>query len=102
MKLFLWKLSQDVNNEYETYSSAVVVARDADSARQVHPCRYSDTGEPVFYFDEDHADWVTTDGGMERGESSWAYPNNIKVVCVGEASSFLVEGEVVVASYHAG
>ena len=102
MKLFLWKLSQDVNNGYDTYSSAVVVSQDPEAARRIHPARYSDTGEAIFAFDQDHADWVDTSGGMSRGEDSWAYPNNVKAVCVGEASSFLVEGDVVVASYHAG
>ena len=102
MKLFLWKLSQDVNNEYDTYSSAVVVSQDPEAARRIHPARYSDTGDAIFSFDQDHADWVDTSDGMSRGEDSWTYPNNVKAVCVGEASSFLVEGEVVVASYHAG
>ena len=37
MKLFLWKISQDVNNDYDTYSNAIVVAPDEESARNIHP-----------------------------------------------------------------
>ena len=71
MKLFLWKLSQDENNDYETYDSAVVVAADPVSASMVHPSRYSDIGD-------------------------------IKVVCLGEAASFLEDGDVVCSSFNAG
>ena len=36
MQLFLWKLSQSVNNGFETYDSAVVVAPDRMSASEIH------------------------------------------------------------------
>ena len=106
MKLFLWKLSQDENNSYETYDSAVVVAADPQSASMVHPARYSDTGEAIFYFHEDLDCWrrIEFPDDITAIDSSqgWVSPKNIKVVCVGEAASILKEGDVVCSSYNPG
>jgi len=33
----LWLISQDVNNDYDTYDCAVVAAVDEDAARHTHP-----------------------------------------------------------------
>ena len=101
MKLFLWKLSQDENNDYETYDSAVVVAADPVSASMVHPARYSDTGEPIFRFDKVDDCWRRIDSHYDD-DGGWARPNDVKVVCVGEAASFLEEGSVVCRSFNAG
>jgi len=101
--LFLWKLSQDENNDYETYDSAVVVAADPVSASMVHPARYSDTGEAIFSFDRTHECWRRIDEDyLEVGHGGWCRPSDVKVVCVGEAASFLKAGSVVCSSYNAG
>ena len=52
MSLYLWKLSQSENDDYETYDSAVVVAPDPVAASMVHPARFSDTKELMFEFDQ--------------------------------------------------
>lgn len=101
MKLFLWKLSQDENNDYETYDSAVVVASDPVSASMVHPARYSDTGEAIYRFDKVDDCWRRIDSHYDE-DGGWVRPNDVKVVCVGEAASFLKDGDVVCASYNAG
>ena len=101
MKLYLWKLSQDENNDYDTFDSAVVVALDPVSASMVHPSRYSDTGEAIFAFDSVDDCWRRIDGGY-GDNGGWARPNDVKVVCVGEAASFLNDGDVVCSSYNAG
>jgi hypothetical protein len=101
VKLFLWKLSQDENNDYETYDSAVVVARDPVNASMIHPARYSDTGEAIFSFDKVDDCWRRIDGD-HVDDGGWARPNDVKVVCVGEAGSFLKYGEVICSSYNAG
>ncbi len=102
--LFLWKLSQDENNDYETYDSVVVVAADPVSASMVHPARYSDTGEAMFEFDRSGDCWQHTMDGERLGPDNggWCRPNDVKVVCVGEAASFLEAGSVVCSSYNAG
>ena len=102
MQLFLWKLSQDVNSDYDTYDSAVVVAPDRMSASMVHPERYSDDGEPVYYFDKIDDCWRETLGDATSGMHGWCRPNDVKVVCVGKAADHLNAGDVVCSSYNAG
>jgi len=80
----LYKLSQDVNNDYDTYDACVVVAKDAAQARRFHPGGFED--------------WETEEGF----QSSWA--NNctqVKVTYIGEAHTGMDAG-VVLASYNAG
>ena len=101
MKLFLWKLSQDENNDYETFDSAVVVAADPVSASMVHPARYSDTGEAIFSFDKVDDCWRRIDDGWAEN-GGWARPNDVTVICVGQASEHLAAGAVGCRSFNAG
>jgi len=78
MKIFL--ISQDENNDYDTFDSAVVVAEDENEARNIRP------------------------GGGDWGESfsTWcSSPELVKVEYIGEASEKYNEG-VVCASFNAG
>lgn len=84
--MFLFKLSQDVNNDYDTYSSCVVVAKDPSSAKAMTPY------DPRFDEHPDHP----------YREQAWASVEDVKVQCVGVASAGLAEGEVICASFHAG
>ncbi len=84
--MFLFKLSQDVNNDYDTYSSCVVVAKDPNSAKAMTPY------DPRFDEHPDHP----------YREQAWASVEDVKVQCVGVASAGLAEGEVICASFHAG
>jgi len=102
VKLFLWKLSQDENDDYETYDSAVVVSTDPVRASMVHPARFSDTREVMFKFDQVSDVWRCTTYGESGDNGSWCRPNDVKAVCVGEAASFLNDGDVVCSSYNAG
>jgi hypothetical protein len=76
MKLFL--IWQDINTDYDTYDSAVVVAPDEESARHSLP-----------------ANWV---GGCE--EQHWALPENVHVQYLGESEETLPR--IVCASSNAG
>lgn len=84
--MFLFKLSQDVNNDYDTYSSCVVVAKDPDSAKAMTPYN------PDYDLDVD----------CQYREQAWAPVQDVKVECVGAASDGLREGDVICASFHAG
>ena len=84
--MFLFQLSQDVNNDYDTYSSCVVVAKDPNSAKAMTPY------DPRFDEHPDHP----------YREQAWASVEDVKVQCVGVASAGLAEGEVICASFHAG
>ena len=104
MKLFLWKLSQDENNDYESYDSAVVVAPDRMSASMVHPARFSDTKEMMFEFDRTGECWRHTFDGERLGPNNggWCRPNDVTVVCIGKAADHLSAGDVVCSSYNPG
>lgn len=82
MKLFL--ISQEQNNDYDTYDSAVVAAPDEEIAKQMNP----GTGKPM-------ADW-------KKGNYSWCGgPEDVTARYLGEASGDVEQG-VVCASFNAG
>ena len=94
MKLFLWKLSQDVNNGYETYDSAVVVSCGHSAASLIHPA-----GDKIEW---NGVDWLWADDKTEFGMDDWAKPRQITVQQIGEAGPGLEEGDVICASFNAG
>jgi hypothetical protein len=100
VKLFLWKLSQDVNNGYDTYSDAVVVSSNLDAAKLIHPSVCRSTGLMMYHYVE--GKWLFKDTDSEEGDACWADPKDIQITCVGEASDWLGEGAVVCSSFHAG
>ena len=103
MQLFLWKISQDVNNGWGTYDSAVVVAPESMSAAEVHPARYSDDGTAIYLFDRSLDSWVDAFDRVHAGvSSSWCDPSQVTVICIGKAADHLKAGDVVCSSYNAG
>lgn len=73
----LWKISQDENDGYDTFDSAVVAAETESDARDTLP-----------------ADWA-------RPGDSWAKPEGVKVEYLGEAKDGTAAG-VICASFNAG
>ena len=104
MSLYLWKLSQSENDDYETYDSAVVVATDPVAASMVHPARFSDTKELMFEFDRNEDCWRHTFDGAPVGPNNggWCLPNDVRVICIGHAATHLSNGDVICSSYNAG
>ena len=88
LMLFLWKISQYHNNDYDTYDSAIVIAETAHDARHIHPRRVASECSCDFY--------PLHDGG------DWALPEHVTAECVGQSAPGLVAGTVLVASYNAG
>ena len=84
MKLF--RISQDKNNDYDTYDSAVVCAETEEQARFIHP-RYQ----------IDDKEW----NGKVDVYDSWVDAENVKVEYIGEAKEGMVKG-VICASFNAG
>ena len=78
--VYLWLLSQSVNNGYDTYDSAVVAARTEDEARHIYPGGHS-------------FDWATC---------FWASPDHVVVQRIGIADESVAAGTVVCASFNAG
>ena len=77
----LWKISQSVNDDYETYDAAIVAAETEEEARGMHP------------------DYV--DGSGDHGSAwTWTTPDNVTVEHIGEASLGTKKG-VILASFNA-
>ena len=72
----LYKIWQEVNNDYDTYDSAIVCAENEEEAKAIHP---SNSG----------------------GRYGWCDIKYVQVEYLGEAKEGLAKG-VILASYNAG
>ena len=79
----LWRISQDVNNGYDTYSDAVVAAETEEEARMIHP-----SGKE---------NW----NGKAGEFSCWCNVTQVKVYMIGIAREGIKKG-LICTSYHAG
>lgn len=78
----LYLLTQNVNTGYDTYDSAIVAAKDEDSARKINPSEFSKFG----------------------GYNAWDWaisPEQVTVKLIGKATKGTLEG-VILASFNAG
>ena len=80
----LYLISQDANENYDTYDSAIVAARTKKEARMIHP-------------NKNKTDW---DGKFKRYDT-WASSIDVGVELIGVAKKGSTKG-VVLASYNAG
>lgn len=79
----LYKLSQNVNNGYDTYDSCIVAAENEDEAAEIHPDGFlNNTLE--------NDEWYT-----------WCRIEDVKVEYIGEAKEGIERG-VILASFNAG
>lgn len=100
--LFLWKLSQEGNYEYDSYDSAIVAANSPEEARRIHPARYSDTDEQINYWDDEDECWRSVIDDEREYPCRWVSIDQIKVVCVGKAAAHIEHGTVICSSFNAG
>ena len=83
----IYRISQNVNTDWDTYDSAIVVARNEKEAQQMSPIDYDD--EVFFNFDP--------------GGGIWAYKlEDIKVELIGKADKKFKEPTLVLSSFNAG
>jgi hypothetical protein len=84
-------ISQDKNNGYDTYDSAVVIAPDEVTAKRIYPSRWRDE---IIYLDEattnDHTNWDWVDSA-----------EFVQARLIGTATEG-AEVEIVCASFNAG
>ncbi len=91
----LYIISQDINNEYDTYDSAIVAAETSTHAAMIHPCggvEWSETKNA----------WVYTLPDKERLAdifNTWVLPHQVEVKLIGTTN---LPAGVVLASYNAG
>ena len=71
----LYKISQEVNNDYDTYDSAIVAAKTKEEAKNISPSKYID--------------------------DQWCLPVYVNVEFIGRAKKCTYAG-VILASFHAG
>jgi hypothetical protein len=83
----IYKISQSINNDYDTYDSAIVYAESEEDARGIHPDGTTDPNSWIPY-PELNYDWVDL-------------PEHIKVEYIGEAPH-ITEKSVILASFNAG
>ena len=84
---------------YDTYDSAIVVARDEEAARHIHPAQ-RDNNQVMGYNSKAHRfdkPWYESDMPLD----TWTRPKNVNVTLVGTTDMF-DEGVVLCASYNAG
>ena len=79
----LYKIYQDVNNQYDTHDSAIVCAKDEFEAKKIHPS-----------------------GGLseekDNQHGTWCMIKDVQVVEIGIADDDLMLGDVICASFNAG
>ena len=97
----LYKISQDVNDDWDTFDSAVVVAESSEEAKKIIPYftnQNIDTLSNFQFLDLIYGDHNSTD--------KWAKPEDVKVEFIGLADKAyldsLGERTTVVASFNAG
>lgn len=92
----LWLISQDQNNGYDTYDSAVVAAENEVLAKTIHPSGYYVwvQGKVHFKFSDGHTELAFS--------NNWASDlDAVKVEFLGEAKEGTEEG-IICASFNAG
>ena len=104
MKIF--KISQNVNNDYDTYDSAIVCAKDEDEARLIHPSQEINSSWDIYYDFEKKQFWNKGKNGsiylLEDEYGSWTNDiDKIKVEYIGKAKEGMSKG-VILASFNAG
>ncbi len=96
----LYLISQDRNNGYDTYDSAVVAADTEEEAIRTHPQLLLFTTR----WNEEKSRWENLNNNgdyYEVGFDSWTWPKYVKVELIGMAVEGTKAG-VIIASFHAG
>lgn len=94
----LWLISQDVNNNYDTYDSAVVAAETEEEARHTYP----DNGDPCpKRWNGSKWLWYLDDGRvLDYSSGTWTSPDNVSVQFL--ADGYDGKAGIICASFNAG
>lgn len=101
----IYKISQNINNGWDTYDSAIVCAESEEDARKIHPSKY-------VTHERDGIWYGTFSGGKDIGKeyehencgSTWVRNTNldkIKVEFIGKANENIKRG-LILGSFNAG
>jgi hypothetical protein len=100
----LYKLSQSLNNNYDTYGSAVVCAESEEEARLIHPSKFVTHHKDGKWYGTlgfSPHDEYETENDHCRSWVQFSQVNEIEVKYLGEADAGIEKG-VVIASFNAG
>lgn len=100
--MYLYKLTQTINNHYDTYDSVIVCAENEEEARRIHPSSLLPDNKDAMYYDNGRR--LVSEFNEDTDDDTWVEFNpidQIKVEYIGEASKNLKKG-VVLASFNAG
>ena len=92
----LYFVSQQANDNYDSYDSAVICAESEEAARYRHP-----TINWEVRWQNDRWEWEINGSWVDYQDSSWTHPDNVSVTLIGVADPSIPAG-VVCASFNAG
>lgn len=92
----IYKVSQTINNDYDTYDSMIVYAENESNAKVINPGGFHIFKNNSWYF-------VYADGSEKEKELdfTWCHPDEVKVKYIGVNLDVKKEG-VILASFNAG
>ena len=93
--MFIWKLENTSDYRYDVFTEAMVVAEKEEKARLIWP------GEEEIVWDAEKGNWMWGPD-FAAGFSEWCHPKDVRVTCVGTASTSLAPGAVLMAAYRKG
>jgi hypothetical protein len=94
----LYLISQSVNNDWDTYDSAVVAAASEDEARLIYPNNW---GEDIIKWNGSKWFRYLDDGRvLDYSASTWTSPDNVSVQFL--AAGYEGPAGTVLASFNAG
>ena len=94
----LWRISQNVNNGWDTYDSAVVAAESEEEARHTYPSNSDDNDKTwngskwLWHFDDGQV--------LNYSSGDWTSPDNVSVEFLSDG--YAGEKGTIVASFNAG
>ncbi len=102
----LYFISQNQNTGYDTYDSAVVVAKNEEEAKLIYPSVWREQ-----HWSEEKQAWLDEEDELDLklgreiyiyNDYSWTNPKDVKVELIGKAVPGLKAGDVICSSFNAG
>ena len=86
----LYLIRQNINRDYDTYDSAVVIANSEEEAKTIHPEGYR------WKDNKWRGGWA-----IDLANKTWCHPEHVTVELIGTAT-YGDAGDVLIASFNAG
>jgi len=96
----LYKISQTVNNDYDTYDSAVVAAPSAEAAKRICPDGFYELRDDDNYYFI-YSDGTSKNKGKIPKYFTWCAVKDVNVELIGVAKEGTPQG-VIISSFNAG